>query len=75
MDGEHKGPGILITALLGRKKDSSSKPTEDQDEAKPEGEDEGLQSAAEDMLAAIKDNDAKALAAAVKAAVACCGEE
>jgi hypothetical protein len=76
MDGEHKGPGVLITAILGRGKGSSPKAaTEDQADAEPAGEDEGLQSAAEDMLAAIKGEDAKALAAAVKAAVTCCGED
>jgi hypothetical protein len=37
--------------------------------------DAGIKAAAADMLTAIKDNDADALAAAVKAAVTCCGEE
>lgn len=43
--------------------------------SEPEGMGSDIDDAAQDMLDAIKDGDAKALGLALKRAVACCGDE
>jgi hypothetical protein len=74
---EQKGPGVLITAILGKPKPKGDQPAgSDKPEDKREDTDsQGLEAAAEDMLAAIKAEDAKALAKAFEAAMDCCMED
>lgn len=74
-----KGTAALIIGFMGKKKPGASMDEGEEDMA-PESEEgegdmgEAKQAAAEEVMAAVKANDAKALADALESFIECCGE-
>lgn len=68
-----KGTAALVLALMGNKK----KPMEGEDEEESDegGMSEAKLAAAEEALAAIKADDAKAFSDALESFIECCGDE
>lgn len=71
MADEKKG---LLTIILGRGKAPAKKPEETESETDEGGEIDGeaMKAAGEELLKAIKDEDAEAVGKALKAAFDCC---
>jgi hypothetical protein len=64
MAGEHQDAGALAKAIVGKKLEGQKMASE---KCADEAEDVGLETAAEELLGAIKDGDKKALLAAFRA--------
>ena len=72
-----KGTAALVLALMGKgsKKAGEDDMEEDAPMSSEEGgEGEAKQAAAEEVMAAVKANDAKALANALESFIECCGD-
>lgn len=68
--GKKSGPGILAIDIVSKRlaKEKGSKAEDETEDESGEAEDVGLETAAADLIAGVKDNDTGAVIAALKAA-------
>ena len=69
-----KGTAALVLALMGGKKPKGEEDEMDMEDSPESSSGEAKSAAAEEVMAAVKANDAKALADALESFIECCGD-